>query len=117
MATFSVIVTLGRRRGVALVDSGSSHAFVDLKFATSANCVTQNNYVQKVNLAGGGILYTGAHLAKCEYEIQGEKFRGTFKIMKLKTYDITLGCDWIYTHSLIKLNLKSRELTIKKEGQ
>lgn len=62
VATHSVIVTLGGKREVALVDSGSSHTFVDLKFATSAQCVTQNNSLQSINVAGGGIPYTGAHI-------------------------------------------------------
>lgn len=83
VATFSVIITLKGRRGVALVDSGSSHTFIDLKFAASAQCVAQNNELQKVKVAGGGILYTRAHLANCEYSIQGGKFLGSFKVLKL----------------------------------
>lgn len=67
VATFSVIITLKGRTGVSLVDSGSSHTFVDLKFVTKAQCIAQNNDLQKVTVAGGGVLYTGAHLAECEY--------------------------------------------------
>uniref|UniRef100_A0A0E0B471 Uncharacterized protein n=1 Tax=Oryza glumipatula TaxID=40148 RepID=A0A0E0B471_9ORYZ len=31
-------------------------------------------------------------------------------------YDIIFGCDWIYLHSPLSLNLKTRELTIFKDG-
>lgn len=117
VATFSVIISIKGKRGVALIDSGSSHTFIDLKFATSAQCITLNNELQRVTVAGGGVLYTGAHLSNCEYNIQGEKFMGTSKVLKLQSYDVILGCDWIHAHSPIKLNLKSRELIIRKDGQ
>lgn len=38
-------------------------------------------------------------------------------MLKLQSYDVILGCDWIYTHSPINLNLRTRELTIRRDGQ
>jgi hypothetical protein len=38
-------------------------------------------------------------------------------VLELQGYDIVLGCDWIYDHSPVGLNLKTREFTIEQEGK
>lgn len=38
-------------------------------------------------------------------------------MLNIRSYDIILGADWIYQHSPIGLDLKTRELTICKEGK
>jgi hypothetical protein len=37
-------------------------------------------------------------------------------LLEIKGYDIILGADWIFAHSPIGLNLKTRELSITKDG-
>uniref|UniRef100_A0A0E0CZI5 Reverse transcriptase domain-containing protein n=1 Tax=Oryza meridionalis TaxID=40149 RepID=A0A0E0CZI5_9ORYZ len=50
------------------------------------------------------------------YSIQHHQFTSSFRLLDLKGYDVILGCDWIYQHSPIALNLKTREPTIFKDG-
>lgn len=38
------------------------------------------------------------------------------RVLPLNGYDIILGADWIYVHSLIGLNLKTRQFSINKYG-
>lgn len=56
-------------------------------------------------------------VALTEYRIQGAKFANTFKLIKLKSYDIILGADWIFEHSPICLDLKQRTLGITHKGK
>jgi hypothetical protein len=37
-----------------------------------------------------------------------------FRVLQLSGYDMILGCDWIYDHSHVDINLKTREFTIEK---
>lgn len=50
------------------------------------------------------------------YSIYEEKFSGTFRLLKLGSYDVILEADWIYEYSTIGLDLQRRMLTITKNG-
>jgi hypothetical protein len=82
VATFSVLVVLGGKRGIALIDSGSTDTFMDYAFATKANCAIQTTTTRKVRVARGGHLDTNAITAVTTYSIQSEVFR--FRLLPLK---------------------------------
>lgn len=100
----------------ALIDSGSTSTFISPKFVSKAGLEIVNNDPIPVKVANGGTLYTGARCVDVPYMIQQHQFISTFRLLNLKGYDIVLGCDWIYHHSPLTLNLKTRELTIHKDG-
>uniref|UniRef100_A0A0A9HU01 Aspartic peptidase DDI1-type domain-containing protein n=1 Tax=Arundo donax TaxID=35708 RepID=A0A0A9HU01_ARUDO len=81
--TFTMPIKLGGKTGVALVDSGSSNTFVDLKFATKGSCTVVTNFLQKVTVAGGGIMQSGAHIPNCSFTIDKEQFLGNMKVLDL----------------------------------
>ena len=117
VSTYTVEVRIGGRKGIALLDSGSTHTFMDLRFASKTTCRIMCNNLMKVTVAGGGSILTGSHIPEVKYSINGQRFCNSFKILKLKNYDMVLGCDWIYQHSPINIDLKARRLTIMKEGK
>jgi hypothetical protein len=94
-ATFSVIVCMGSKRGIALIDSGSSDTFMDYTFAARAKRAINKTPSQKVKVAGGGHLDTDATTAPSTYQIQNHYFSNQFKLLPLRGYDIIFGCDWI----------------------
>lgn len=111
-ATFTLWVNIGGKKGLALVDSGNTNTFIDMKFATKTTCAISTNKLQPVHIAGGGKLQTGSHIAAAKYKIQDHEFCNTFKLLPLKGYDIILGCDWLLEHSPISLDFDEREMTI-----
>jgi hypothetical protein len=117
--TFSVIIVIGGKRGLAMIDSGSTDTFLDYTFASKSSCSIISTASKTVKVARGGQLETSIVTKPTSYFIQGEAFNSEFKLLQLKGYDVILGCDWIKTHSLIGLDLRdtSRQLTIHKEGQ
>jgi hypothetical protein len=54
--TLSVVVHFGTHQAIALVDSGSSKAFLDEEFIKKAKLKTQPTQAHKVMVAGGGEL-------------------------------------------------------------
>jgi hypothetical protein len=114
-ATFSLVVTIAGRRGVALVDNGSTDTFMDYFFAGQLNYHIANTVATKVIMAGGDSLNTSAIMTDVCYTMQRETFTNNFKLLQLRGYDIILGCDWIKTHSPIGLDLRdySRQLIIQ----
>lgn len=117
VATYTVEVKIGGKRGIALLDSGSTHTLMDLRFASKTTCKIMHNNLMKVSVAGGGYILIGSHVPEVKYSINGHVFCNSFKILKLKNYDMVLGCDWMYQHSPINIDLKTRRLTIMKEGK
>lgn len=114
--TFTLRINIGGKRALALVDTGSTHTFMDLKFSTKIHCHTIST-LEKVLVAGGGELHTGSHTTDMEYTVQGHKFRNAFKIIPLKGYDIILGGDWMLTHSPVTFDYEKRHVKIKREGK
>jgi hypothetical protein len=118
-ATFSVLVTIGGIKGLALVDSGSTNTFMEYTFASKINCSITATSSQWVKIAGGGHLDSSAKIDAISYFIQNEAFANEFKLLQLKDYGSILGCDWIKLHGTIGLDLRdnSRQLSILKDGQ
>ena len=50
------------------------------------------------------------------YSIQNHHFSSDFRLLEVKGYDIILGADWIFLHSPVGLDLKTRELSITHYG-
>lgn len=55
-AMFSLLLNLGGYQAVALVDSGSSHTFMNYVFSIAANCHLNSTPTKRVSVAGGGQL-------------------------------------------------------------
>jgi hypothetical protein len=91
--TFSLLVLIGGMKGVALVDSGSTHTFMDHSFAVNTACIISSTPSQSVTVAGGGKLNSAGIIPSAEYSIQDESFVGDFNLLQLQGYDIIFGCD------------------------
>jgi hypothetical protein len=52
--TFTVQVLIAGKLAIALVDTCSTHTFMDLKFSTKIKCTTTSNVMEKVIVAEGG---------------------------------------------------------------
>jgi hypothetical protein len=93
--TFSLLLMIGGKRALALVDSGSTHTFMNYSFAAETNCYVSSAPSQSVILVGGGKLQSTTFIQEANYSIKNQPFVSTFKLLNLQGYDIILGCDWI----------------------
>jgi hypothetical protein len=115
--TFTVVINIGGKQGLALLDTGSTHTFMDAQFFTKIQCTTMHNALETVKVAGGGTLQTGAHIQAIDYTIQGEKFNNSFRVLSLKGYYMVHGGDWMLTHSPVKFDYHKRKVKIRIEGK
>jgi predicted aspartyl protease len=92
-ATFSIIVSIGGKSGIALVDSGSTYTFMNFASASKINCNIVSTSLKKVMVEGRGHLDTSTTANSITYFIQHRAFTNDFKLLQLRGYDITLGCD------------------------
>jgi hypothetical protein len=114
--TFPLFVYIGTTKLLALIDSGSTTTFLDPSVIDRVHIPVKNHSPLKVTVANGNILWTQAICNDISYTIQGHQFSSDFHVLELQGYDIILGCDWIYDHNPIGINLKTREFTLDKDG-
>jgi len=115
-AVFTLTLKFGKSTAISLIDSGSDISFVNAKFATRHKFQISATSPLKVAAANGSTMTSETICSDCHYSIQGHEFISHFRLLELQGYDIILGADWIYDHSPVGLNLKTRELTITKNG-
>ncbi|PIN13770.1 DNA-directed DNA polymerase [Handroanthus impetiginosus] len=83
-----------------LIDSGSTHCFIDETVAERLNCSKA---------------YTAPLIITVK--IQGTEFSHPVKVIKLGGCDMILGCDWLKQYGNVKLDLDHMSIKIKYQGQ
>jgi hypothetical protein len=69
VATFNLVISIGVKRGIALVDSGSTDTFMDYTFASRPSCHITATNSRAVTVVGGGTLDTCATITSIPYYI------------------------------------------------
>lgn len=108
---------VGDKMLVMLVDSGSSHSFVNTEMARNWAGVQLMKQPLKVKVADGAVTVCDKELPVCEYKIQGVLFRSTFKLFPLGCYDIILGMDWLESRGLMTVNWTDKTMAFNHKGK
>ncbi|KAL2226249.1 UNVERIFIED_CONTAM: Transposon Ty3-G Gag-Pol polyprotein [Sesamum indicum] len=99
-----------------LIDSGSTHCFLDEKVANLLGCKLERIHPMMVRVAGGSKLTSQLACHKFSWEIQGHKFTHPVKLIKLGGYDLVLGCDWLGLHNPIELDFHQGRVTLSQDS-
>ena len=67
--TISILVNIGGKQGIALVDSGSNSTFISLQFALQTSCTILKDATRAVTVAGGGILWSGSYVPTTTFTV------------------------------------------------
>ncbi|XP_011075658.1 uncharacterized protein LOC105160092 [Sesamum indicum] len=99
-----------------LIDSGSTHCFLDEKVANLLGCKLVRTHPMMVRVADGSKLTSQLACHKFSWEIQGHKFTHPVKLIKLGGYDLVLGCDWLGLHNPIELDFHQGRVTLSQDS-
>lgn len=91
--SFILTIKFGNTTITTLVDSGSTSTFVSPDMVAKLPNAPVPTPKVKVVVASGGVLCSEFTSHNWTYEIQGNKFMDTFRVLKLKGYDVILGVD------------------------
>lgn len=116
-STLSVLVTIGGKQGIALINTGTTNTFIDLKFAPKTSCELVNTSLKRITVAGGGYLSFGAYVPTTDFKMGTETFSHSFTLLDLKGYDIVIGCDMLSQHSPISLDFDNISVTLHEDKQ
>ena len=82
-----------------LIDSGSSHTFVNTEVAPELQGISALINPVGVQVADGSHMLCSSQILKAKWSIQGCSFQSDIKILPLSHYDMILGMDWLERYS------------------
>jgi len=95
---------------IFLVDSGSSHSFVDAATSDKMQGFSPMSKVM-VKIANGDTVPCNKQIIDCCWSCAGHKFMNSFKVFPLGNYDGILGLDWLASHSPMLVDWRNHWLS------
>jgi predicted aspartyl protease len=96
---------------VILIDTGSTHSFVDQNLAKKIQLPAQKKSQMTVMVANGDTIPCPNRCTKVFINLQGYHFQTSLYLLTLRGCDMVLGVDWLSTLGPILWNFT--ELTMK----
>ena len=105
-----------------LIDSGSTHNFLDTKMAKKLGCKVEEIGPMKVDVANGNSLACVAICRGLTWTLQGSKFTTDVLLLPLGNCDMVLGVQWLQTlgeiqwdfkHLIMEFGVKGKRHVIK----
>jgi hypothetical protein len=118
-ATSNSLKFLGALQGqevVILVDSGSSHSFLNVKLVSTISRVSPLSKPVRVQVANGHVIQCSSEFKQISWSIQGHQFNSDLKVLSLPYYDMILGMDWLEGHSPMKIDWLNKWVIITKDS-
>jgi hypothetical protein len=103
---------LAGRSVLILVDSGSSHSFIRESVADSIPGRRQMPLPMNVKVADGTVIQCSSEIPDVAWEVQGHSFHSKLRVLPLGSFDLILGMDWLQAFSPMKINWKSKWMSI-----
>jgi hypothetical protein len=95
---------LGDQVMMLLLDSGSSHSFVDHSLIDKLRCLVVDIQTLRVKVASGDYMYCNKMVPKMQWMLQGHTFETDMRLLPLGGYDDILGMDWLEKQGLMNVN-------------
>ncbi|KAL5727540.1 hypothetical protein ACHQM5_000724 [Ranunculus cassubicifolius] len=93
-----------------LVDSGSTHNFLDAGTAKALGCTVIPTSPHSVTVVGGGTLQCSTCCPSFTWEIQGSTFVSDVRILPLGGCDLVLGVQWLREISPVLMDFTSLQM-------
>jgi len=95
-----------------LVDSGSSHSFIDSSVAAQLLGVCAMPSTISVQVANGSSVPCSQEIPMAVWTVQGYEFHSNLKVLPLGSYDMILGMDWLEAFSPMKVHKTQKWISI-----
>ncbi|KAJ1702159.1 hypothetical protein LUZ63_001938 [Rhynchospora breviuscula] len=101
----------------ALIDSGSTHSFVNPHIVHQLSLPTIYTTPLSVKIADGSLLSTNQICQNLQFQLQGITFEGNLRVLEIQGYDVILGMDWLSQFGLMTVDWGQGTLFIKQHGK
>lgn len=111
--TMRVRGLFGKRNLYMLLDSGSTHNFMDPLVAEKLGCEVTNSGLKRVTVADGRKLEVQGKISGLEWRFQNTTFQTDVMLIPLQGCDVVLGVQWLATLGPITWEFKTLEMSFK----
>ncbi|GJV76968.1 retrotransposon-related protein [Tanacetum coccineum] len=115
--TMRVTGHVGKQSLHILIDTGSTHNFLDLDKAKKLGCTFSSTCPLKVDIPGGAQLISKNLCKKFAWKMHGEDFVVSAMVLPLGGCDMVLGVQWLSTLGDIMLNFQELRMEFKYKGR
>ncbi|XP_021974504.1 uncharacterized protein LOC110869570 [Helianthus annuus] len=116
-STMQVVGNLGTKPLQILIDSGSTHNFIDEKLAVKLNCVMKDIEGMKVGVANGSQLMCAKVCQGFQWQMQGLWMKADVLVLPLACYDMVLGVQWLPSLGDIVWNFQDLTMQFKVDDK
>jgi hypothetical protein len=99
-----------------LIDSGSSHTFINDKWLSELKGVQPLHNQLNVRVANGQILTCSHHLPQAVWHMSGHQFVNDLIFLPLPSVDLVVGMDWLQLHSPMRVDWSNKWMIIPYRG-
>jgi hypothetical protein len=115
-STFRLQGMLQNQELLVLIDSGSSHTFLNSKLLPLLQGVDKLSTPITVQVANGQILKCEHYLLAANWVMSGVQFSADLKFLPLPSFDLVVGMDWFTQYSPMKIDWANKWITIQYQG-
>lgn len=95
-----------------LIDSGSSHSFINNSVASKLSGVCGLPATISVQFTDGNSVPCSQEIPIAVWSVQGYEFHSNLKVLPLGSYDMILGMDWLEAFSPMKVHWSQKWISI-----
>lgn len=115
-STMQIKGSMGTRTLHILIDSGSTHNFIDEQLAIKLHCQLTTVKPLKVTVANGNQLSCGQMCNNFSWMMQGVWFKADVLAIPLENYDMVLGVQWLSPLGDIIWNFANLTMQFQVDG-
>ncbi|PKI61860.1 hypothetical protein CRG98_017758 [Punica granatum] len=115
--TMRVVGIMGKRLLHILVDSGSTHNFLNEEVGRKLGCQTELMSAVRVAVANGNELKCERVCKKFRWRMQGKEYVADMLLLPLESYDMVLGVQWLATLGDILWNFRELQMKFVVDGK
>ncbi|XP_006577454.1 uncharacterized protein [Glycine max] len=105
--TFYLYGTINKTRVTILIDSGSTHNFIQPRVAKFMNFDVEDTMPLRVMVGNGSVMECNKLCANTQLCIQGHMFTVTLRVLPLSGAEVVLGVEWLRTLGPVITNYAS----------
>jgi hypothetical protein len=115
--TMRVNSKIKQQRAVVLLDTGSTHNFLDWKLAKNLKLTIDTSKTFKVKVANGAVINTKGEIKGLLVEVQGHQFLIDFSLLDLGGSGMVLGTQWLRTLGVISWDFEQLKMGFTHQGK
>ncbi|KAK3151411.1 hypothetical protein QOZ80_3AG0245520 [Eleusine coracana subsp. coracana] len=102
---------------IMLLDTGSSHSFVDKSLADRIGCSQSLIRPRKVKVASGNFIQCNSEIKNFTWWVPNSTFQHDMKVLQLGGYDVILGMDWLEQRGLMNCQFAEKCVEFQYENK